>query len=1406
MPCHTSKLTAPLSPTIVSRVKCMSELSRLEPQNGLRALSLDGPGFDAAPQAELFFLQGIAHRWAYDENEEEERDVRVSEMFDIVGGSGIGGFYAILFTALNMTIGQVLLCHNILEDKLLSSPLWAGKDRDGCSRLLDEALDEMQSQTGVSVELDSLFRSNTPTKCFVLVQNDSRRHHPRALRNYRVRTVPSSRCTIRQALHATLANPEHLPPVVIQDEQFINACAHFPNSSRELMKELVVACPKASHLACFVNIGAGKIGLTDYSETVAQDLLSQCKDVGCFFRLSMKNGLDAGMHAGSMVKGLLEEEETSSLVDDIVEALSEQRRVIPLLRLVNLAGEDAQAKRDFQINAIHHNVEHLRDAQDQSLFRRLKDWLRPIDHARKLESSNRSRGPTTCNWFLDHPIVGEWIRTSGLCWFHGGMGTGKTFIMSHLIQTMIDQGHTVAYYYFEFTNPSTLSEEALLRSLVFQLSSIHPQSILASHEEHRGGALEPQLSTLLKCIVELARRSEQPFYIAIDALDEIPQPQRRQLLNTLKRLDMASSPNMHVIISSRDEIDIISGLGSMAQHKLDVLDGKVRHDIAVFVDQELGAEKWKHWPPDVIERMRAVLNERAAGQWVDPHPSASNYLCFKFARFRMVACQLEVFHQAQTSSDLEARLMTLPRKLADTYHYILDYLIPEEERIRAQTLLSILTVAFDAVPLNELAALIAVDLGDPSDAANLPKYQSQRRFHQPQNIVGLGTAFVRLTVHRSESSLQLSHASVKEYLLQQDSFHWCYMNEQLAHSTMAQACLALLLHNGSSYSGVPIGKYVRQRWFQHVNSNSSNQLLAQQKRYFEEFPWNEETQFQLDKYPHDNWELEEEMVHKCPLTAAVAAGLYQLSQVILATKQQQQDLDQALFVAVIRPVEMEVIELLVECGALPCGNRWGTLHAAASGGHWDMVKLFVEKGADVNDVNEGWDPILMHAVFANRLDMVEFLVEKGADVNTEAWHQSALQAAAKNKHWDVVKLLVEKGADANKAGGGDGSAMSAAAESGRLDMVEFLVEKGADVNTEDWHGLSALQAAAENKHWDVFKLLVEKGADVNEGSALWAAVESGRLDMVELLVEKGADVNKGSALRAAAKSGCLDMVELLVEKGADVNKGSALWGAAHSGRLDMVEFLLEKGADANQEGFFGSVLWAAVRRKHWDMVKLLVENGADVKKMEDFGSALQAAAETGRLDIFVLLIERSADAHRQDGKSGSILFTAGWLKSWDIVKLFLERKADVQKEAGVYRSLLRAAFWSGRLDIVELLVEKDLGWNRESGEYELRVDFWRGCFETVERFCEEGADVNEDSRKCDLDALTAWPTGPAKRQFQGDLSIEPVAKRFKVDLANNDMEMSGRGLVKIIVILLLAIMRVQFCAEPGSVSLRMVGE
>ncbi|KAH8797207.1 hypothetical protein DL96DRAFT_1825351 [Flagelloscypha sp. PMI_526] len=1246
------------------------------PSQGIRVISFDGPALDATCLSELLILEDIAGKWAWDHGDDREGgDVRVGEICDIVGGTGIGGFYAILFS-LNMTIGQVITSHKILQNIVFASDEWARKDPIKCAAVLKTALEQLVKEVGLTVDLDGPFLSKDSLKCYVCILDDLHVGSARSLRNYRVRSSKSPRCSIREAIHVTLADGTHLPPTRVQDEQFVSASLGFANPSYELMKELPAAFPKSSELACFVNLGAGCSKLVritasvsweeqakraQEAEAVAQNLIALCGGLGpCYFRLSVAAEIDVSMPKSidevlRVVKSLtvryLEEANIGVHLDAVVDTLAKRHGVVLLERLGSLAARDGKARLNAHVEAVHDHVVHMKKTMDDEFYSKMKTWLTPIDQTAKLDSCIRTRTASTCSWLWDSPRVVEWRELGGIFWCYAGMGAGKTMIMyiqlwllfdvtnrrldrSYVVETLmkVPDECFVAYYYFEFTNPSTLSEEALFRSLIFQLSHASYTASRRLYEQHRNGSLQPQLSTLHESLRELVTGAPLPAYIIIDALDELPLAQRKYLVESLLAFSHLTANGIHIMTTSRDELDIHKAFSEKVPLDFSVEKEMVRNDIIVFVEKELSAEKWTFWPTHEVEKMRNILIDKADGMHVlllNGNPQAYRYMI----RFRMVACQVEVLNQTQSTEDMEQALASLPATLGDTYLYILNKISPNL-RTRAHTLLCILSTALGPIPVTELSALLAVELGDPTDPTNLPAYRKNLLFHEPQGIIGLGTALIRrITLYRQtrwgseeEEALQLSHASVKEYLLQ-DTCHWFALNDQLTNETVARACLALLIHNEDPKrtSGNVKILHTANNWWRHIPSNHSAQLLSQQEKLFETFPW--------PRTPGSEWLTRNIWPHerflKSPLIFAAAASLEQLLLTMLkrSFRWKFEDLDEAMDVASHMRSSAEVFNALIEQG----GNVNSTtddgtpiLQLQTHSDRLYIARILVENGADVNTVGGKYGSALQAAAHAGAPDIVKFLIENGADVNmVGGLHASALHAAAFQGSLDVVKLLVGNGADVNMVGGLYKWALQAAAWAGALDVVEFLVENGADVNMAGGLYGSPLQAAACAKALDVVKFLVENGADVNmvgglHGSVLRAAASRNALDVTEFLVENGADVNMvregcGSALQAAAYTGALDVGKFLVENGADVNMVGgnftpALYAASHVADLDMVGFLAENGADMNMVGGkYGSALQAAAYVGALDVVKFFVENGADLNVVGgDYRSTLEA--------------------------------------------------------------------------------------------------------------------------------------------------------------------------------------------------------
>jgi ankyrin repeat protein len=340
------------------------------------------------------------------------------------------------------------------------------------------------------------------------------------------------------------------------------------------------------------------------------------------------------------------------------------------------------------------------------------------------------------------------------------------------------------------------------------------------------------------------------------------------------------------------------------------------------------------------------------------------------------------------------------------------------------------------------------------------------------------------------------------------------------------------------------------------------------------------------------------------------------------------------------------------------------------------------------------------AISKGHQSIVRLLLDRGADVNTvTAGYGSAFIAAVRSGHASVVRLLLDRGADINAEIVIYGSALAAAAAgSGGESVVRLLLDRGADINAEIGVYGSALAAAAAGRSGEsVVKLLLDRGAEINAkidgqyGSALAAAAARSFTSSatVKLLLDRGADVNAkiggqyGSALAAAAaaagRSGTESVVRLLLDRGADINAkidgqyGSALAAAAARSFTSSatVKLLLDRGADVNAKigGQYGSALAAAAvaavkaNNCHESPIRLLIDRGADINAQigGNYGSALAAAVVTAirypftSKAIVELLLDRGADVNAQIGGTyGSVLAAA---KSASIYNLLLGRGA-----------------------------------------------------------------------------------------------------------------------------------------------------
>jgi ankyrin repeat protein len=175
------------------------------------------------------------------------------------------------------------------------------------------------------------------------------------------------------------------------------------------------------------------------------------------------------------------------------------------------------------------------------------------------------------------------------------------------------------------------------------------------------------------------------------------------------------------------------------------------------------------------------------------------------------------------------------------------------------------------------------------------------------------------------------------------------------------------------------------------------------------------------------------------------------------------------------------------------------LHKAAAWGKYDVAELLIGKGANLNAQDlQGktplflaiWSPVVKKRrypasnIFPDRSGqqrIVKLLVEKGADVNIkDIYGDAPLHRAVQYSSLSTVKYLIEKGARVQARNKSNDTPLHTAVHHNYSHVVaKHLIEKGADVNSKNRFGNSPLHLIALRHGFNenLVRLLLMKGAD-----------------------------------------------------------------------------------------------------------------------------------------------------------------------------------------------------------------------------------------------------------------------------------------------------------------------------------------
>jgi ankyrin repeat protein len=397
------------------------------------------------------------------------------------------------------------------------------------------------------------------------------------------------------------------------------------------------------------------------------------------------------------------------------------------------------------------------------------------------------------------------------------------------------------------------------------------------------------------------------------------------------------------------------------------------------------------------------------------------------------------------------------------------------------------------------------------------------------------------------------------------------------------------------------------------------------------------------------------------------------------------------------------------------------LHAAATDGFLEVVKVLVAAKADVNRKNAQGRTPAECALEVYRTDIVDVLLKNKANLAavrrrlaTPEDGNFLLHNACVLGHADAVKGYLTYGADPNlfdafsrtplmQAVNGFCTAdaskgpvflriastlLENRAETGNRQSLDLLLKRGADTGARDKWGRSVLQLASASGDITIVSSLLGAGVDIDtpgdrgmEDTALNMAVRKRQFPMVDFLILHGADTDAGQRLNPiqnAVVANDLEMVRFLLERGVDPDGRTdggmtALLYLPGRAGLDMARLLVQAGGDVNAVMVSGD--------------SVLLDAGAEPDLLDSMGiGALASACETDSLALVRLLVERGADLEQRDYAGQTPLAYAVGQGRREIASFLIDSGANVNATDNSGQAVILRAKARDDQAMVDLLI------------------------------------------------------------------------------------------------------------------------
>ena len=353
-------------------------------------------------------------------------------------------------------------------------------------------------------------------------------------------------------------------------------------------------------------------------------------------------------------------------------------------------------------------------------------------------------------------------------------------------------------------------------------------------------------------------------------------------------------------------------------------------------------------------------------------------------------------------------------------------------------------------------------------------------------------------------------------------------------------------------------------------------------------------------------------------------------------------------------------------------DRSSPHHAAAAGGHLDVLKYLEAKCKDVQPDEDGDLPI-HDAARGGHLAILDLLSDESNITATNKNKRWPIHLAAANGHLETVRELLRLGREigvsvdvkcrdltvtAEESPDGFLTPLYLAVALGHPKTAEYLINESADLNVRSFYRLSLLHVAARIGTSETFELLLKHNLDPFEKNdwletPLHVAAENGSADIVDIYLGiQNMDVildvvyfDGKSALWLAVVKKHANIAEKLISRGAnvhilDMHQDSLLIASLDLEEMTVFKSLLEKKVDVNIANVFGkTALHRAAERGKLEACEMLIERGANINAEEHTTklTPLHYAAFRGNVDVIRSLLTAGADPFQRELSGACII-------------------------------------------------------------------------------------------------------------------------------------------------------------------------